>query len=93
MVEKNVDSADGQAVCLWLMGPTSSGKTSLAVAFVDHLQQSGEKKSSTMMVMRLGIFSGLLWGLTVKTGCGSSKLSFISLIRPWILGLTLSSLP
>ena len=44
MVEKNVDSADGQAVCLWLMGPTSSGKTTLAKAFVNHLRESSGKK-------------------------------------------------
>ena len=44
MVDNNVGTADGKAVCLWLMGPTSSGKTTLAEAFVDHLQQSGEKK-------------------------------------------------
>jgi adenylylsulfate kinase len=43
MVDNIVGKDDGQAVCLWLMGPTSSGKTTLAEAFVDHLRQSGEK--------------------------------------------------
>jgi adenylylsulfate kinase len=44
MVDKKIEMIDGRVVCLWLMGPTSSGKTTLAEAFVDHLQQSGEKK-------------------------------------------------